>query len=265
MPAKPKKKSRRGGAGPRYSKAVSTLLQKLATAHRILEMEGHGDMILGHVSVRDPEGRGFWCKRKALGMGEIISDADFTLQDLDGKKLAGDGDCHNEWPIHSEILRVRPDLNSVGHSHPFYGCVFSATSEVIRPVALEGGYFWPGVPHDKSTAELVNTKELGAGLANALGKSFAVFMKNHGVTFCGTSIEHCMMMGIFLEKACRAQLLIASTGYRWEYPSDAEMKARAPQTFHSAMINRSWEFYCRKLRWLESLSEIGAEGTYRIV
>ena len=263
MPAKKKSRVARGGV--RHSKEVSALLKKLATAHRILEMEGHGDMTLGHVSVRDPDGRGFWCKRKALGMGEMVAEADFTLQDFDGNKLAGDGDVHNEWPIHSEILRVRADLNSVGHTHPFYGCVFSATSETIRPVALEGGYFWPGVPHDKSTAELVNTKPLGVALATALGGAFAVFMKNHGVTFCGASIEHCMMMGIFLERACKAQLLIASTGYRWDYPTEAEMKARAPQTFHSAMIGRSWDYYCRKLRWLESLSAIGAEGTYRIV
>ncbi|MCK9508892.1 MAG: class II aldolase/adducin family protein, partial [Pigmentiphaga sp.] len=30
------------------------LLDKLARACRILEMEGHGDMTLGHVSMRDP-------------------------------------------------------------------------------------------------------------------------------------------------------------------------------------------------------------------
>lgn len=44
-------------------------LEKLATAHRILEMEGHGDMTLGHMSLRDPEGRGIWMKRNAIGLG----------------------------------------------------------------------------------------------------------------------------------------------------------------------------------------------------
>lgn len=44
-------------------------LDELARACRILEMEGHGDMTLGHVSLRDPEGRGFWLKRNRIGLG----------------------------------------------------------------------------------------------------------------------------------------------------------------------------------------------------
>lgn len=255
---------RRKGNAHSISKEVSTLLKNLATAHRILEMEGHGDMTLGHMSVRDPEGRGLWCKRKAAGMGEILTHNDFVLQDMDGHKLWGPGEVHNEWPIHSEIFRARPDINCIGHTHPFYGSVFSATDERLLPVTLEGGRFWPGVPHDKSTAELVNTKKLGIQLVEALGKAMAVFMKNHGVTFCGSTIEHCTMMGIWLERACRAQLLLAATGYKTQQLNDEDMKARVPQTYHTEFIDRSWLFYCRKLRWFNSLSPMGDEGTYRV-
>jgi hypothetical protein len=45
---------RRKGNAYSISKEVSALLKSLATAHRIPEMEGHGDMTLGHMSVRDP-------------------------------------------------------------------------------------------------------------------------------------------------------------------------------------------------------------------
>jgi L-fuculose-phosphate aldolase len=38
-------------------------LDKLAKGARILELNGHGDRIFGHVALRDPEGRGFWLKR----------------------------------------------------------------------------------------------------------------------------------------------------------------------------------------------------------
>jgi ribulose-5-phosphate 4-epimerase/fuculose-1-phosphate aldolase len=197
-------------------------------------------------------------------LGEILSNNDFVLQDPDGNKLWGPGDPHNEWPIHSEILRARSDINCIGHTHPFYGSVFSATDEKLWPVTLEGGRFWPGVPHDKSTAELVNTKKLGVQLAVALGQAMAVFMKNHGVTFCGSTIEHCTMMGIWLERACQAQLLLAATGYKTQQLTDEDMKARIPQTYHTEFIDRSWLFYCRKLRWFESLSPIGDKGTYRV-
>jgi hypothetical protein len=92
----------------------------------------------------------------------------------------------------------------------------------------------------------------------------AVFMKNHGVTFVGTTIEHCVMMGIWLERACKAQLLLASTGYKYQKLTDEEMKARIPQTYYSAFIERSWLFYCRKLKWYNSLSPIGELGTYLV-
>ena len=50
---------------------LTEALERLAKACRILEKEGHGDMSLGHVSLRDPDGRGFWLKRNRAGLGEI--------------------------------------------------------------------------------------------------------------------------------------------------------------------------------------------------
>jgi len=59
-------------------------LDELSRACRILEMEGHGDMTLGHLSLRDPEGRGFWLKRNRIGLGEVQGAGDFVLVDWDG-------------------------------------------------------------------------------------------------------------------------------------------------------------------------------------
>ena len=98
------------------------LLDELARACRILEMEGHGDMTLGHLSFRDPEGHGFWLKRNRIGLGEVMGVGDFVLVDWDGQQLAGSGGRHSEWPIHSEILRMRPDVHVVAHTHPFHAC-----------------------------------------------------------------------------------------------------------------------------------------------
>ena len=78
-------------------------LERLALASRILEMEGHGDMTLGHLSLRDPDGRGFWMKRNKVGLGEIIGAEDFVLVDMDGNKIVGSGGRHSEWPIHSRL------------------------------------------------------------------------------------------------------------------------------------------------------------------
>ena len=143
-------------------------LDELARACRILEMEGHGDMTLGHVSLRDPHGQGFWLKRNRIGLGEVMGAGDFVLVDWDGKQMAGSGGRHSEWPIHSEILRVRPDVQVVAHTHPFHACVFSASLDPLEPFGLDADYFIH-VPRHADQVALITTKEEGVALAQSLG------------------------------------------------------------------------------------------------
>src|SRR5580692_12402317 len=105
--------------------ATCEQLTEAARACRILDMEGHGDMTLGHLSVRAAGGAGFWMKRNRIGLGEVLGPDDFGLVAWDGNQIAGSGGRHSEWPIHSEIFRLRPDVNVVVHSHPLYASIFS--------------------------------------------------------------------------------------------------------------------------------------------
>jgi L-fuculose-phosphate aldolase len=94
---------------PRSKTAKSLLtnrdFQRWSTAYRILDMEGHTDLTQGHLSIRDPDGRGFWMKRTGIAFFEIKKRDDFVLVDLDGHRMAGKV---GEWPIHAEIFRSRP-------------------------------------------------------------------------------------------------------------------------------------------------------------
>lgn len=215
------------------------------TAHRILDMEGHTDMAQGHLSIRDPYGRGFWLKRTGISLGEVSGPDDFVLAGFDGRKLSGQG-LHGEWPIHSEIFKQRPDVNAIGHTHPFYASVFSASLEPLRAVAHEGSNLRGPIQRYTVTSNLINTVSLGRGVADALGASQALMMKNHGVTFVGSSVEDCVLAGIFLEKACRAQLVIAASGIAWEYPNDKDLVEKYETVMTPSFLKNSWEFYVRK-------------------
>jgi L-fuculose-phosphate aldolase len=221
-------------------------LDELSRACRILEMEGHGDMTLGHLSLRDPERRGFWLKRNRIGLGEVMGADDFVLVDWDGRQLAGSGGRHSEWPIHSEILRMRPDVEVVAHTHPFHACVFSASLDPLQPFGLDADYFID-VPRHVDQVALITTKDEGAALARSLGKAFAVFIANHGVTFCGTSVAHATCVGVFLEKACKAQLAGQAAGFRASMPDRATRATRNSQMMTPAHLEHSWRYFCRKL------------------
>jgi ribulose-5-phosphate 4-epimerase/fuculose-1-phosphate aldolase len=223
-------------------------LTKLATACRILELEGHGDMSLGHLSLRDPEGRGFWLKRNRIGLGEVLGPQDFVLLDFEGNQLAGEGGRHSEWPIHSQILLRRPEISVVAHTHAFYSSVFSASSESLLPFTLDSDYFQQ-IPRHEDEVALVKTREEGDALAAALGEAFVVLMANHGITFCGTSIEHATCVGVFLEKAAKAYVVGRSAGFAHTMPAEAVRARRHGQIMSPIHVEHSWNFFCRKLEW----------------
>jgi L-fuculose-phosphate aldolase len=224
---------------------IATQLDELCAAHRILAAEGHEDRTSGHVSWRDPEGRGFWMKRSQIGMDEVRTADDLLLLDFEGNIVSGTGSKHHEWPIHSEILRVRPDIHAVGHTHAFYSQIFAATDEPLRPVGKEGAWF-DDQPKFQETCSLIRTPELGVRVAQTLGMADAVFLMSHGIAFAGKRIRECTMVGIFLESAVRAQVTLAMTGYRYKWPTEADARAKRAQTRTDPGIDNYWNYVIRR-------------------
>lgn len=219
-------------------------LVEAARACRILEMEGHGDMTLGHLSVRELTGRGFWMKRNQIGLGEVVGIDDFGLVDWDGRQISGSGGRHSEWPIHSEIFRARSDVNVVVHSHPLYASIFSAADEPLQPYTLDADYFVE-LPRHQDDVALITTESEGQAVAKSLGTAFAVLMANHGVTFCGSSIEHATCVGVFLEKACRAHVI--GRTLKTTMPNREVRERRHQQIMTPVHWQHSWRYFCRKL------------------
>ncbi len=232
---------------------IEDSLAEMARGCRVLAMYGHEDKTLGHLSLRDPEGRGLWLKRAHVGLAEINGPEDFVLVDFDGKRLAGTGALHKEWPIHTEILKARPDASVVGHTHPFHACLFAGTKEQLRGIAHEACYFGGNVPRYDGTAYLIDTVELGRDLAKALGDRPAVFMNNHGVTFCGKSMMEAGVLAITLEKACKQQLQLAASGYEFLVPPDEEVAFKESKFRHPGVMTGFWTYYKRQLERHEKI------------
>jgi hypothetical protein len=63
-------------------------------------------------SARDPGGRGIWMKASTFGFDEITAEH-VVLVSFDGDVLVGEHPRHLEWPIHTEVVRARPEVASV--------------------------------------------------------------------------------------------------------------------------------------------------------
>lgn len=190
---------------------MTDLRQKVVDSCRILYVEGHADMSLGHVAAREPGGQTVFMKPRIVGFEEIGAE-DIVEIDLEGKKVSGKTEPPGEWPLHTEILRVRPDVNAIVHSHPLWTTLFGIMGLPFQPVNQDSVMFYKGLRVFSGTPELVTTKEMGAAVAADLGDGNAIIMPNHGAVIVGTSVEEATLLALNLEKALQALLLTHALG-----------------------------------------------------
>src|ERR1700733_604909 len=84
------------------SEAITLAVQ----GSRALAAAGQSDMVWGHASVRDPEGRGAWLKCSGWGFEEIDR-GKIVLVSPDGEGLDGTGRRDIEYPINTHNLARR--------------------------------------------------------------------------------------------------------------------------------------------------------------
>ena len=91
------------------------------------------------------------------------------------------------------------------------------------------------------SAQIVDMDE-GRALAAALGQAPALFLANHGVVFCGASIEEVTCVGMYLERAAWTHL------GGWLAPPTLAAALRA-RRHAQIMTPRHWEHPYGDLAW----------------
>jgi ribulose-5-phosphate 4-epimerase/fuculose-1-phosphate aldolase len=219
----------------------------VATAARILGSTGHADLIWGHASQRDPEDRGAWLKAAMWGLEEITPER-VHLVSREGEVLQGEGVRHSEYPIHTEILAARPDVNGVVHVHSPHAVALAASGRELLPISHAANFFAPlGVPRFTQTADLILTPSLGEAVAAALGPARAVFLVNHGIVTVGADVREATVAAILLEVACQQQLL--TSGYQgWPTWSDpTESRSKREHIYGGQSVVAVWDYLARSL------------------
>ena len=103
--------------------------------------------------MRLPSGDGrFLMKPAGTGLEEMTPDNIITV-DRDGQRVDGSMPCHNQVFIHSDILRARPDIVAVVHTHPPHAVAFSSLGRPLLPVGNDGSIFSAGASGPKLLAD----------------------------------------------------------------------------------------------------------------
>ncbi len=228
------------------------LRRRLTDACKILAMEGQGDAVWGHVTVRRPGAETFLMKPAWLGIEEV-KPTDHLEVDLDGQVVRGRLKRHSEVFIHSEVLRARPDVCAVVHTHPIHATVFGSLGVPLRPITHEGSNFAPGdVPRFSETTDLIVTPERGRAVARCLGERDALILVNHGIVTCGPTVEQAVVHALLLDIAARAQLMLPG-GVPNHWTPDEEALVKKGRIYSWSNHAQRWPYLLRKLRKWERL------------
>jgi L-fuculose-phosphate aldolase len=183
-------------------------------------------------------------KASGFGFDELTAEQ-VILVSWEGEVLEGDGRRHLEYPIHSELMRARPDVHAVVHTHAPWSVAFASTQEPLRPLSHEGTLFVPpDVARFTETGDLVTTRELGASLARAVGDRNAALMVHHGIVTCGVDLPTAVFNAVFLERACRNNLRALMAGGPKTWSDDDEALAKRD---HVYVPQAAWDYLARRL------------------
>lgn len=229
--------------------AVAAVKQEILDALFVLLNEGMFEKAFGHISARIP-GTDLICM-----MGHIhdtertlfdITTDELIVIDADGNVVDGLLEPPGEFPIHTEVLRARPDVNCVVHCHPHWPVALSITRQDLIPVTYRAGIFFPRVPRFPDPRQ-IEQPEHGQAVAATLGSGRAVMLTGHGVVCVGENVQQAAVVTIDLADAARFQMEAMASGqahaladeyiaYRQHTPADAEG------------FTAAWNYYSTK--WL---------------
>jgi ribulose-5-phosphate 4-epimerase/fuculose-1-phosphate aldolase len=185
-------------------------------------------------------------KRYGIGLEEVTP-ANVLRIDLDGALLEGEGRVHLEYVLHTEIYRVRSDVQSVIHTHPPYTTAFGATDAQLEMLNHDAVLFRDGLASFDGTAELIQSSEQGKQVAAALGRHRAILLRGHGVVLTGTSVPWATYTALTLERVLRIQSLARSFGNLM--PMSSEMADRVyPDKYRDSHVASYWDYLIRGVK-----------------
>lgn len=221
------------------------LRERVATACRVIALEGYVDLTLGHVSARNPGDRTVWIKRKGVGLDEV-EPSDVIALDIDDPTALECVDYHLESVMHTEVYRARPDVGSVIHGHPVYGTALGSTDGQLQMLTHDAVLFADGIGDYDDGPALIMNRDQGRRVAMALGSRRAALLRNHGVVIAGEDVRWAVLAAVTLERAIRFQAIAATLGRPRPISQDGAERL-CPQKYQDAFLDEYWAAWVRRV------------------
>ena len=236
----------------RYDAAEWETRVELAACYRLVAMYGMSDLVYNHITARVPGRHDQFLINSYGYLYEEITASSLHKIDLDGNIVeradSPYGVNQAGFVIHSAVHAARPDVTCVLHTHARASMAVSMMECGLLPLSQHAMRFYHDVayhPYEGVALELDERERL----IDDLGDKNVMFLQNHGLLICGTSIAEAFNKCYWVEMACKAQIDAMSSGTplitpplevieKTAYLYDPEVRRRYGEMEWPAMLRR---------------------------
>ena len=172
-----------------------------------MERSGLNRGTSGNVSCR--EGDHFLITPSGVPVPQLRSES-IVAMGFKGE-IIGEGKPSSEWHFHLDLLKNRPELNAIVHTHSPHATALACLREDLPAfhymIAIAGGDSVRCAPY-----ALFGTEALSAHAVNAMKDRKACLLANHGLIAAGRDLDEAMAVATEIESLCQQYLLARQTG-----------------------------------------------------
>lgn len=168
----------------------------------------------GNMSVRDAGTGLVAISPSGIPYPEVTA-SDIVVVDVDGNVVDGSRKPSSETPLHTMVMRERPSVRAIVHTHSHYStvvsCIRTALPAILTEVCLVVG---PEVPVTRYG--LTGTADFGQSVVEVLAENGqAVIIKNHGLICFGQNFAGALAVAEIVEEAAKVYVhALAANGGR---------------------------------------------------
>lgn len=221
---------------------VAPLRAQVAACTRLLHREGILNYS-GHISVRIPDREAFLIQSFSESRAQVSPES-LVMCDMDANVIEGPPGYKPpiEVFIHSEILRARPDAQTVVHTHSELAAAFTMVEGVDIQLMKSHAVRWKsGIPTHMDPSHIKTMKQ-GKELVATLKDNNAVLLRAHGGVILAESVPALMIDAVHFEENAKAHIQANAIGKLKPLTSSelATLTARSNRPDH---VDKLWAYY----------------------
>jgi ribulose-5-phosphate 4-epimerase/fuculose-1-phosphate aldolase len=217
------------------------LRAEVAAATRILVAEKILDYS-GHISTRLPGGETFLIQTGLDSRAELRPER-LLVVDYEGEVVHGEGNVPAELALHLEVLKARPDVESVLHCHMDLAIAFTMMKGVqLKPMRARAVRWESGIPIHPDPSH-IKLREQGAALARSLGPHHALLMRGHGLTLVAESVPALLVDAVHFQENALAMMQVLQAGAEPDPLTEDELVQINKHEMRDFHIGKLWNYY----------------------